>query len=434
MTALTTDDLVGLVSMLGRFEPDAGDAERIDRIRLLEEVKAACAAAQAREAVAFRESQVAAQRRAGVRAERLGVGISAQVALARRESPFRGARLVGLAEALVHELPHTMAALEAGRLSEWRATIVVRETACLTREQRGLVDEELAAVPGGLASLGDRGLEAKTREVAYRLAPYAFAARASKAAKDRRVTLRPAPDTMTHLSGLLPVAQGVAVYAALVREAEAARARGDERTRGQVMADTLVERVTGQASARQVPIEVQLVMTDATMTAAAETPGWLAGYGPVPAPVARDLVRGLDEESRAWLRRLWTAPDGGELVAMESSRRAFTGALRRMVVAADRVCRTPWCDAPVRHADHVVPVHAGGATRFDNAQGLCEACNQAKEAPGWQHRSGTLRRSVETTTPTGHRYASRSPALSSPRPARPPTRLETYFAGVVLAA
>jgi hypothetical protein len=420
--------------MLGRLEPGRADAERVDRIRLLEEVKGACAAAQAREAVAFKRSQLAAQAEAGVRPDKRGLGVAAQVGLARRESPVRGARFLGLAEALVGELPHTMAELTAGRLSEWRATIVARETACLTREQRGMVDEELAAVPGGLASMGDRGLQAKAREVAYRLAPYAFAARASKAAGDRRVTLRPAPDTMTHLTGLLPVAQGVAVYAALVREAEAARSRGDERTRGQVMADTLVERVTGQASARQVPVEVQLVITDATLFGGQETPGWLAGYGPVPAPVARDLVRGLDEATRAWLRRLWTAPDGGDLVAMESSRRTFTGALRRMVVAADRVCRTPWCDAPVRHVDHVVPVHDGGATRFDNAQGLCEACNQAKEAPGWRHRPGVLHRGVETTTPTGHRYSSPAPSLSRAGPAGPPTRLETYFADLLIAS
>ena len=63
------------------------------------------------------------------------------------------------------------------------------------------------------------------------------------------MSLRPAPDTMSQLSALLPVAQGVAVYAALTRSADTARAGGDARSRGQIMADTLVERVTGQSSA-----------------------------------------------------------------------------------------------------------------------------------------------------------------------------------------
>ena len=44
----------------------------------------------------------------------LGQGIAAQIALARRESPARGSRLLGLAKALVTEMPHTMAALEDG--------------------------------------------------------------------------------------------------------------------------------------------------------------------------------------------------------------------------------------------------------------------------------------------------------------------------------
>ena len=44
------------------------------------------------------------------------------------------------------------------------------------------------------------------------------------------VTIRPAPDTMTYLTALLPVAQGVSVYAALRREADT---RCDGRSRGQ---------------------------------------------------------------------------------------------------------------------------------------------------------------------------------------------------------
>jgi hypothetical protein len=55
---------------------------------------------------------------------------------------------------------------------------------------------------------------------------------------------------MAQVSALLPVAHGVAVYAALRKSADAAIAAGDGRTRGQLMADILVERVTGKATAR----------------------------------------------------------------------------------------------------------------------------------------------------------------------------------------
>ena len=90
----------------------------------------------------------------------MGAGIAAQVGLARRDSPVRGARHLGLARALVGELPHTLAALSAGETSEWRATLIARETACLTRADRAGVDAELAARPGGLGGLGDREVAA----------------------------------------------------------------------------------------------------------------------------------------------------------------------------------------------------------------------------------------------------------------------------------
>ena len=42
-----------------------------------------------------------------------------------------------------------------------------------------MVDAELAALPGGLADLGDRGTEAAARRIAYRLEPAGFTARPS---------------------------------------------------------------------------------------------------------------------------------------------------------------------------------------------------------------------------------------------------------------
>ncbi|MGJ9404691.1 HNH endonuclease, partial [Arthrobacter sp. KK5.5] len=76
-----------------------------------------------------------------------GDGIGHQIGLARRESPHQGTAHLALAKALVAEMPHTLAALETGALSEWRATVLVRETACLSVQDRAAVDEELCADP-----------------------------------------------------------------------------------------------------------------------------------------------------------------------------------------------------------------------------------------------------------------------------------------------
>ena len=234
-------------------------------------------------------SSDALQGEAGVPADELGKGVAAQIALARRESPARGGRLLGLAKALVTEMPHTLAALQTGQLNEWRATLLVKETACLSAADRCAVDEQLAADAGALAGAGDRTIIAAARAAAYRLDPRSVVNRARNAVADRHVSLRPAPDTMTYLTALLPVTAGVAVHAALSRQADTLRSGGDSRSRGQIMADDLVERITGTAGGIT-GIEIQLIMTDRTLFQGDSEPARLPGYGVVPASWARAAV------------------------------------------------------------------------------------------------------------------------------------------------
>ncbi|KQY54247.1 hypothetical protein ASD30_18700 [Nocardioides sp. Root140] len=118
--------------------------------------------------------------------------------------------------------------------------------------------------------------------MAAKLDPASVAHRRAKAEKDRRVTIRPAPDTMTYLTGHLPVGQGVEVYAALKRAADTLIASGDERSRAQIMADTLVERVTGKADAPAVPVMINLVVSDQTLLGTSHDPAHLDGHGTIP--------------------------------------------------------------------------------------------------------------------------------------------------------
>lgn len=444
-TALDAAAIAAWITDLARMDRDVSDAERVDRIRALEDLKAAAAAAQARASVDL-DASVRAERAArGLPAERQGAGVAAQVALSRRESPHRGGRHLGFGQALVGEMPCALAGLTEGWLSEWRATLIVQGTACLSREDRATVDRLLLADPATLEGVGDKELVTKVRDLAYRLDPKAALRRARKATADRRVTIRPAPDTMVHVTALLPVQEGVAAYAALVKAADTARAEGDPRTRGQVMADTLVERVTGRSAATGTDLEVQVVITDRTLLRGGDEPAHLPGYGPVPAGLVRDWLRPAHsadpgEAARVWLRRLYTHPGTGELVAMDSRRRSFTAGLRRQVIARDLgTCRTPWCDAPIRHVDHAVPHDVGGPTSTSNGQGLCEHCNHTKQAPGWRARprpGPTGEHRVQTTTPTGHTYTSGAPPLpgAPTHPPRPKSRLEVHFRDLILIA
>ena len=132
-----------MVAGVRRLEVAGDDAGRVEQIRELEELKRAASAAQARVAAELVASQRAEQVAAGVPNRRAHRGVGEQVALARGESPHRGGTFVGMATALVHEMPCTMAALSDGRITEWAATCLVRETAVLQVHDRAEVDARL---------------------------------------------------------------------------------------------------------------------------------------------------------------------------------------------------------------------------------------------------------------------------------------------------
>jgi hypothetical protein len=105
---------------------------------------------------------------------------------------------------------------------------------------------------------------------------------------------------------------------------------------------------------------------------------------------------------------------------MDSRARLFPPGLRRFIEARDETCRTPYCDAPIRHLDHIVPWHSAGPTSLVNGAGLCEACNHTKEIPGWSARPvAGPRHALQLTTPTGHSYHSTAPPLPGAHSAAP---------------
>jgi hypothetical protein len=194
----------------------------------------------------------------------------------------------------------------------------------------------------------------------------------------------------------------------------------DDRSRGQVTADTLVERVTSRPAEVPEPVAVNLVMSDQTLLGPDNTPAVIEGYGPIPADVALRLVSGAvtDERSRATLRRLYRHPKTGALAAMESRSRCFPRGLAKFIGLRDRTCRTPYCDAPIRHRDHAQPRNRGGPTSAENGLGMCERCNYVKEAPGWRVTAGEENgvHTAEFVTPTGTHYRSTAPLLPGPPP------------------
>ena len=402
----------GVAECAGLGDPvEVPDAVRIDRIARLEKIKAAAAALQMAESVRFAQSQAAVQLAADVHPNQIGRGIADQLGLACRISGFEAARRLGVARALWFDLPRTYRLLVVGEISQHVASLVVTETQHLDARTRRDVDAKISTA--GISQMGPRSAATCARKHAYEADPEGYVQRGRTERKHRRVTLRPAPDTMSLLSGYLPAEQGVACLKSLQDQTDALKAAGDPRRRDQIMADTLVERLTGQADAADVNAELQIVMPlDALLDANNQTPAELNGYGPLPADLARDLMR--TSKGRLWWRRLYAAPVGGPLVGGDPHRRRFDGHLRKLIMWRDRQCRDPFCGAPIRHVDHIQRYSDGGPTIYPNGRGACERGNYARETRGWRVEAVSSgldgqTHTIKITTPTGHIYLGRAP-------------------------
>ncbi|WP_197914450.1 HNH endonuclease [Rhodococcoides fascians] len=414
---LTSDEVLRFVARLQASDVDVDAAAGIDLISALETVKCVSVATQAVVTDAVATAISTERRELGKPKAEWRSGIASQIGLARRESPNRGGTHLGLARALVHEMPHTLARLKAGELNEWRVMILARETACLTVDDRRTIDERLCADPATLAGAGDRTIEGRARALANELDAASQVKRRAKAYAARRTSTRPAPESMGFFTALTSMEKTVCMWATLRRDADTIiNAGGDTRTRDQIMADLVFERITGASAAKGPPVTVDIVISDSTLLAGGDTSAYLHGYGDIPSDVARQLIRdALDSETHIALRRLYAHPKSGALTAVESTSRGFPTALGRLIDLRDRTCRTPWCDAPIRHHDHIRPHTAGGKTSAENGAGLCAACNYAKEGEGWTAEAirdkRNARHRYRLISPTGHTYDSSAPPM-----------------------
>jgi hypothetical protein len=284
---------------------------------------------------------------------------------------------IGLVAAARTAQPQTLLAVaDVEASSRWYSKLLGH----LDSATRGAVDADLD--DRDLGGLGVKAAEAAIRTAAYRADPAGYVARGRTEREHRRVSLRPAPDTMALLTGYLPVENGVACFAALKQHTDARVAAGDERSRGQIMADTLVERLTGQTAATDVPVELQITIPLDALTGqrGAESPqvprstrlvpsvvadtdtsvAQLVGGGLLPAELAWEII--TSSRAAKWWRRLFTAPTTGALIGGDPRRRRFDGFLAELIKLRDQRCRTPYCDAPVREFDHIHRWTDGGPT------------------------------------------------------------------------
>ena len=193
--------------------------------------------------------------------------------------------------------------------------------------------------------------------------------------ENRYVEIGPASSPgMAGIWGQLPLTEGAALDARL-DELAATVCREDPRTKEQRRIDALCAVMAGQqlhcgcgssdcpAGGEDKPlgqVVIQVLAEQSSLNGASEAPGYLAGFGPVPAPLLRELA------GSAKLKPLTLPPP-----MCESGYRP-SAALAQFVRCRDLCCRFPGCDKPaeVCEIDHTIP-YPLGPTHPSNLKLLC---------------------------------------------------------------
>ena len=145
-------------------------------------------------------------------------------------------------------------------------------------------------------------------------------------------------------------------------------------------------------------------------------PGSLAGYGAIPAGLARSIAA-----SAATINALITDPDTGRVTAAGALTYRPTQELRDQIAALNNVCQFPSCRQPVwrcdmDHRDEFNHQHPeqGGKTTTKNVGPMCRRHHLIKHHSDWRIRIDPNRYVLEFTSPTGHTYQKQSRQAAVP--------------------
>jgi Domain of unknown function (DUF222) len=229
--------------------------------------------------------------------------------------------------------------------------------------------------------------------------------------EQRYIEIEPSPSSvgMALISGNIHAADGAAIEQRLDALA-ATVCEHDPRTKEQRRADACGPLARGEAAlacqcgspdcpagaqrAAAAAAVIHVLAEQGTIEGISDTPGYLPGFGILPAETVRDLaetatLKPLDVPTGA-------APDPGYRPTVKR---------REFIRWRDLTCRAPGCDKPVEQSDvdHTVPWPLG-PTHPSNNKHYCRIHHLLKTFGGWRDQQladGT----IILTAPSGHTYA-----------------------------
>ncbi len=326
---------------------------------------------------------------------------SAEIAAALRITRHRADGEVSLALELERRLPRVWHALREGLVDVHRARALVDETLHLPlAAAREAIEQIIHDAP--LLTTGQ--LRAKVRKLCIQADPDDAVARYRRATEDRRVTAEANTDGTASLHAInLPPHRLAAAKNRINKLALDLKRIGDGRSMDQLRADVLLDLLEGHG--KTVSRGTFHMTTDlASLTRLKNTPGDLAGFGPVVADIARQAAEQLRDSEWQWTV---TDPDSGMPLAGGTTRRRPSAAQRRYVHARYPTCIHPGCRMPAMDSDldHRIPWVQDRRTQTGNLYPLCRHHHTLKTRYGWTYEPLDNGDFV-FTTPLGHSYTS----------------------------
>jgi hypothetical protein len=356
-----------------------------------------------------------------------------EVASALRLSPNTAQIRIDVARTLTNHLPATCSALATGEISAAHATVIAKESAEIINrgasksvikelEERAIAHAEFHT-PSQVAN--------KVRATIAKLSPTEFEDAVAIATDARKVSLFPESDGMCTLVAFLPAQDAQTIMLAIDKLARAEIKESfidststnsnkeinskmdkskveinDARSIDMKRADALTQLASAYLSDslnenfnHRRPVTVNLTVDLPTLLGLAENPGQIAGYGAIPASVARELA------ADAKWRRFITDPITGNLIDYGRQSYEPPQDLKDFLIARDQTCRFPGCRQSARRSDidHAQAWDDGGKTSAENLGVLCRRHHQLKTHGGWKLTSN-LDGSCEWISPLGRRY------------------------------
>jgi hypothetical protein len=381
------------------------------------------------------------------------------VATALRMSTGTAQIRIDVARTLINHLPNVCSALAMGEISPAHATVIARESASAIRD--GMGPAHIYSIEQSALAYAEfhtpTQVANKVRTTIAKLAPEPFEEIAERARDTRRVSCFREVDGLSTIVAILPAEDAQIVMKAIENFIHAQVAKesislgaqnvdgasrlksasskstthgasgstgalessgasdlnsdsevlpGQHRSMDMKRADALtsiatwsLQQSTVDVKLHRRPVTVNVTIDLPTLLGLAENPGQLAGYGAIPASVARALA-----SDGKW-QRFITDPQTGTLLDYGRESYEPPQALVDFLIARDRTCRFPGCRQSAARADldHAQSWESGGKTSAANLGALCRRHHRLKTHGGWKlvsHSDG----SCTWTSPLGKIY------------------------------